>query len=103
MNKQSSYTIQLSHRAQQDFKNIQRYTLDKHGKTQVLKYSTLIKACFETLATNPLLGHWRPDIPQTYKAYHAGQHIIVYRVQEHIIYVVAILHSSMDFIHQLGI
>ena len=48
-----------------------------------------------------MLGHWRADIPKTHKAYSAGEHIIVYRVEGQTVYVVAILHSSMDFLRQL--
>ena len=48
-----------------------------------------------------MLGHWRPDIPQTHKAYNAGEHIIVYRVEDQTVYVVAILHSRMDFSRHL--
>lgn len=48
-----------------------------------------------------MLGHWRADIPKTYKAYSAGEHIIIYRVEGQTVYVIAILHGSMDFLHQL--
>ncbi|MBO3463052.1 type II toxin-antitoxin system RelE/ParE family toxin [Aetokthonos hydrillicola Thurmond2011] len=100
-NKENGYTLYLSERAQRDYKKIQRYTRDVHGKEQVLKYAALLKGCLETITDNPMLGHWRSDIPQTHKAYNAGEHIIVYRVVAQTVYVVAILHSRMDFSRHL--
>ncbi|BAZ11494.1 toxin ParE1 [Calothrix sp. NIES-4071] len=100
MNKENSYTLYISERAKSDYKKIQRYTRDFYGKEQVLKYSALIKGCFAKITENPMLGHQRPDIPQTYKAYNVGKHIIVYRIEEQMVYVVAILHGSMNFSHQ---
>ncbi len=101
MNNQNSYTLHISERAQRDYKKIQRYTRNLYGKEQVLKYASMLKECFEKITNNPMLGHRRPDIPQTYKVYSAGEHIIVYRVEGQTVYVVAILHSSMDFLRQL--
>ncbi|NJR15043.1 MAG: type II toxin-antitoxin system RelE/ParE family toxin [Calothrix sp. CSU_2_0] len=100
MNKGNFYTLYISERAKNDYQKIQRYTRDFYGKEQVLKYSALIKHCFAKITENPMLGHTRPDIPQRYKAYNAGKHIIVYRIEEQMVYVVAILHGSMDFSDQ---
>jgi toxin ParE1/3/4 len=100
MNKENSYTLYISERAKSDYKNIQRYTRDFYGKEQVLKYSALIKDCFAKITENPMLGHQRADIPQMYKAYNVGKHVIVYRVEEQMVYVVTILHGSMDFSHK---
>jgi plasmid stabilization system protein ParE len=62
------YAVQLSERAQKDFKAIQRYTLKRYGEKQVLKYSTMMKSGIENIAGNPTLyGHARPDIPERYK------------------------------------
>lgn len=96
------YVVQLSARAQKDFKAIQQYTLKQHGEKQVLKYSTVMKTGLEKLAKDPeLYGHFRPDIPERYRAYQIGKHSVIYRVDERTIFVVAILHGSMDFMSQL--
>ncbi len=97
-----TYAIQLSSRAQQDFKTIQRYTLKQHGEKQVLRYSAMMKKGLETIAKNPELhGHSRPDIPERYRSYQVGKHSVIYRMDDDIIFVVAILHGSMDFMSQL--
>jgi len=96
------YAVRLSERAQKDFKAIQRYTLKRYGKKQVLKYSTMMKSGIENIAGNPTLyGHSRPDIPERYRSHQIGEHSIIYRVDENNIFIVAILHGRMDFRNQL--
>ena len=43
----------------------------------------------------------RPDIPVNYQVVQAGQHMIIYRVEEMKIYVIRVLHASMDFNNKL--
>jgi plasmid stabilization system protein ParE len=96
------YAVQLSERAQKDFKAIQRYTLKRYSEKQVLKYSKMIKSGIEHINENPALyGHSRPDIPERYKSHQVGEHSIIFRVDENKIFIVAILHGSMDFRNQL--
>ena len=96
------YAVQLSERAQKDFKAIQRYTLKRYSEKQVLKYSKIIKSVIENINENPALyGHSRPDIPERYKSHQVGEHSIIYRVDEYKIFIVAILHGGMDFRNQL--
>ncbi|MUG91181.1 hypothetical protein F7734_01175 [Scytonema sp. UIC 10036] len=95
-----NYILYLSGRAKKDYKKIQRYTKNSYGKEQVLKYSAMLKECLEKIRDNPMLGHFRSDIPQTHKAYNAGEHVIVYRLENQTVYVVTILHGSMDFLSQ---
>ncbi|MEX2493714.1 MAG: type II toxin-antitoxin system RelE/ParE family toxin [Nitrospirales bacterium] len=98
-----SFVIQLSERAQKDLKAIQRYTLKQHGEKQVLKYAAMIKTGLEAVANDPVLhGHVRPDIPERYRAHQVGKHSIIYRVNGHTIFVIAILHGSMDFMSRLS-
>jgi plasmid stabilization system protein ParE len=96
------YAVQLSERAQKDFKAIQHYTLKRYSEKQVLKYSKMIKSGIEHINENPALyGHSRPDIPERYKSHQVGEHSIIFRVDENKIFIVAILHGSMDFRNQL--
>jgi plasmid stabilization system protein ParE len=98
----TKYAVQLSERAQKDFKAIQRYTLKRYSEKQVLKYSKMIKSGIEKINENPVLyGHSRHDIPERYSSHQVGEHSIIYRVDENKIFIVAILHGSMDFRNQL--
>jgi len=96
------YKIAFSSRAEKDFKSIQRYTLKTYGDKQVWIYTGMLKEGLRKLAENPkLYGHSRPDIPQIYRAYKIGEHSLVYRIDSDTVYLVAILHGSMDFSSQL--
>lgn len=96
------YKIQISARAEKDFKSIQRYTLKTYGDKQAWFYVGMLSEGLRKLADNPkLYGHSRPDIPQIYRAYKIGEHSLIYRIEADIVYLVAILHGSMDFSSQL--
>lgn len=96
------YTIQLSARAEKDFKAIQRYTLKTYGEKQVWIYTGMLKEGIQRLEENPALyGHTRPDIPQTYRAYKIAEHSLIYRIEDRMVYLVAILHGNMNFPSQL--
>ena len=71
-------------------------------KNNNLKYSKMIKSGIENINENPALyGHSRPDIPERYRSHQVGEHSIIFRVDENKIFIVAILHGSMDFRNQL--
>lgn len=100
---EKKYTIQVSARAEKDFKAIQRYTLKTYGENQVWKYTGMLKEGLRKLEENPALyGHMRSDIPQIYRAYKIGEHSLIYRIQDQVVYLVAILHGHMDFSSQLN-
>jgi plasmid stabilization system protein ParE len=99
----ANYKIYFSARATKDFKSIQRYTLKKFGENQVWKYTGMLQEGLRRLEENPKLhGHHRPDIPKKYLSSNVGGHSLIYRVNEKDVYLVAILHSQMDFVHQLS-
>ncbi|MAI60796.1 MAG: hypothetical protein CBB87_00010 [Micavibrio sp. TMED27] len=97
-----NYQIEFSARAEKDFKSIQRYTLKTYGEKQVWIYTGMLKEDLRKLEENPkLYGHVRPDIPQIYRAYKIGEHSLIYRIEDQTVYLIAILHGSMDFTSQL--
>ena len=93
----ADYILELSEEAEDDIRDIQQYTFDTYGEQQVFIYKTKLDDALKTILHNPRLGHKRSDIPSEYDAYLAGEHIIVFRVEKKIIYVVRVLHGHMDF------
>ena len=85
----------LSPRARQDFIDILRYTGATWGEKQLAVYRDKIDEALQQLGRNPSLGHHRPDLPETHRAYLVGSHIVIYRDQETRIAVVRILHQRM--------
>ena len=77
-------------------REIYEYTADRWGMEQAKKYHKQFKAVFKKLAQNPGLGHMHPDIPDHYRVYPAGSHMVVYYANTRELYIVAIFHQSMD-------
>lgn len=99
----SEYSLIVSPEAQADVIDILQFTLEEWGLQQTEKYKTVLENAFSTIHHNPHLGHKRSDIPPKYRAFQAGQHIVVYRIKENIIYVVRVLHGCMDFAKHIKI
>ena len=95
------YSLIVAPEAQTDIVGILQYTLESWGQSQADKYQRIIDEEFSAIRTNPGIGHSRLDVPQRYKARQAGQHVIIFRVEAETIYVVRILHGSMDFTGRL--
>lgn len=83
--------------AQLDIFDILQYTLEEWGHPQAKKYKGIIDKALLDIWHNPQLGHKRPDVPPDYRAYPAGQHVIIFRVEVKRVYVVRVLHGRMDF------
>lgn len=97
----NKYTLKLSEKADHYYNNIQTYTFNVYGGAQLEKYSQMIDKALDAIMSDPnLLGHQREDLPLGYLAYHVGRHIIIYRVNDDIIHVLAILHDRMNFKEQ---
>jgi toxin ParE1/3/4 len=91
------YSLIISPEAQADVVDILQFTLEEWGLQQAEKYQGVLDNAFSTIHHNPHLGHRRPDIQAEYRAFQAGQHIIVFRTEKKTVYVVRVLHSCMDF------
>ena len=93
----SKYSLELSEKAVSDLTDIQNYTFTNYGENQLKKYELILGNALDSILSFPNSGHSRPNIPQNYQVVQAGEHIIVYRVEKTIIYVIRVLHASMKF------
>ena len=57
------YVLDLSEEARSDLKDIQIYTFYTYGEDQVHKYEAVLDKSFQTILSNPGIGHPRSDIP----------------------------------------
>jgi toxin ParE1/3/4 len=94
----SNFILELSERAQLDFRDILSYTLQTWGEEQLIKYRDLVAAAFTVITNNPEAG--RGDM-MPYRRYTAGQHFIFYRIEGTTVTVVRILHRKSDFLRHL--
>ena len=97
----SEFSIELSEEAVSDLVDIQNYTFTNYGENQLQKYETILDKALYGILFFPNSGHSRPDIPVNYQVVQAGEHMIVYRVEETKIYVIRVLHASMNFDNKL--
>ena len=88
----------------EDFGKIYEYTLLNFGVKQADEYTYEREPFFETLAKTPLMGCEYPEIKTGIRRMDYIQHAIFYRVRDHDILVIRILHHKMEpMIHLIGI
>ncbi len=104
MKSDHKYALELSEEAFDDLVNIQNYTFNAHGENQWKIYEGLLDKAMLQILDNPFSGHVRNDIPKAYQAWNVGEHVMIYRVAvaEDTIYIVRVLHGSMDFSFHFG-
>lgn len=72
------------------------YTADSWGLPQARKYMSELSEAFDIISKNPNIGNKYPEIPDKYRAFPIKKHLIIYRVEAVNIFIVAIIHMSMD-------
>ncbi|MCP3870111.1 MAG: type II toxin-antitoxin system RelE/ParE family toxin, partial [Gammaproteobacteria bacterium] len=90
--------FRVTPRAQDDLKNIGRYTEQQWGKRQRNTYLKALEKRFGWLAENQQLGKHRTDVAECYYSFPQGQHVIFYLIGERSIDIIGIPHKEMDII-----
>ncbi len=86
----------LSKRACGDLAGIWRYTYTQWGLEQADRYTGEIYKAFGKLAAKPSLGRPVAKMPKEIRKYRCGSHLIFHRRRREEVYIVRILHESMD-------
>lgn len=88
----------ISAKAREDFKAIAKYTLEKFGEKQSLKYSQGLKTVLVDLAYNPELGRKYVAVKdKMLSRYRYKAHVIFYYESQNEIFIVRVLGGRMDF------
>ena len=110
------WTIRLAASAEQDYREILRWTVEHFGRGQAKTYAKTLSIALRDLALGPSIigARRREDIGPGIYALHVarkgrkgrkGRHFVVFRVDSthgnHIIEVLRLLHDSMDLPRQL--
>ncbi len=66
------------------------------GEAQFYAYRTVINDGLLTLQQHPHIGRLRPELSPHHRLFPAGQHVIIYRVNDVTVSVSRILHGRMD-------
>ena len=92
-------TFRITPRAEQDLKNIGRYSLKMWGRDQRDVYLRAIDRRFAWLAERPERGKHRPEVREGYHSYLQGSHVVFYLIRDGGIDVIGIPHQRMDIMN----
>ena len=92
-------TFRITPRAEQDLKNIGRYTLKMWGRDQRDVYLRAIDRRFAWLAERPERGRHRPEVREGYHSYLQGSHVVFYLIGDGGIDIIGIPHQRMDIMN----
>jgi toxin ParE1/3/4 len=96
MSARNKYKLKITEPALLDAEGISAYTFDHWGEQHAETYMREIDRAVQAIADDPDLGRERYGVARAIKGRKSGSHIIFYRVQDQIIYIMRILHESMD-------
>ncbi|NQY65098.1 MAG: type II toxin-antitoxin system RelE/ParE family toxin [Alteromonadaceae bacterium] len=92
----------LTEDAEQDLRDIARYTLDNWGIKQLEKYRSSLKKRFITIGKNEIIKrHFSQKMPDVYVT-KSGGHFIFYLAEENQKpIIIAVIHESRDILEHL--
>jgi len=74
--------VVLSRLAQEDYEDIQVYTVMTWGEGRWLRYEDALVQALESLAASPLRGQLRDDLRPGARAGRVREHVIIYEVPD---------------------
>lgn len=89
--------FRLSSRAEADLSEIADYTIETFGLEQARRYMAGLDTCFQTLADEPLDGCGADDLAPELRRFRIESHIVFYIPDEDGVFIIRVLHQSMDF------
>jgi toxin ParE1/3/4 len=91
----------FSQAAAMDVENILERSLLDFGLVQTEQYYSSLEKCLELLAANPSMGTTADDIKAGYHRFPHRSHLIFYKCSGNDIFIIRILHKSMDITEHL--
>jgi len=89
--------LRLSRRAASDLAEIADYTIAEFGIDQARLYRDQLDACFRSLLANPQLGRSAEEVAPGLRRIRQQAHVVFYRAEGDRVFIVRVLHHSMDF------
>jgi toxin ParE1/3/4 len=88
-------TFRFSQRAEADLTDIARYTLQRWGEDQAIRYLDDLEACCQQLADHPDLGRACDEIRPGLRRMEHGRHVVFYRHDATGVLISRVLHQRM--------
>jgi len=96
----SPYT--LTRLAEEDIKDIARYTLKQWGKKQSVHYASLLGNHFRAIASGSVCSHTVSEANPYLKVSHCEHHYVFYiHRDKQVPVIIAVLHERMDMLRRL--
>ncbi len=92
----------LTERALQDIREIETYSIERWGADTAERYVTQIEAALDRVTERPDLLREEPEFCDVLRFYRVEKHVLVADVQDRAIYVLTLLHTSMDIPRRLA-
>ncbi|MBF0152249.1 MAG: type II toxin-antitoxin system RelE/ParE family toxin [Magnetococcales bacterium] len=89
------HRLDLSDAARKDLRDILAYTLLTWGERQFVDYKNLLDGALHTIERDPTTGRTRNR--SSVRVFPVGRHVIFYRIEQNIVYIIRILHDCMSF------
>ncbi len=96
MSSRNKYELIITEPAMDDIEAIAAYTSIQWGEEQAVKYTGQLYGTITDIADNPDTGQSHYGVPNAIKGKKSGRHIVFYRTEKQTIFIMRILHESMD-------
>jgi toxin ParE1/3/4 len=93
--------VKLSHAAAQDIEDLLNHSMTHFGLDQTEIYYQYLSRCLDLIGENPEIGYAADDIRPGYRRFPHESHVVFYKIEAHDVFVVRILHKSMDAVRNL--
>jgi toxin ParE1/3/4 len=88
--------VHLTDRALQDLISVEEYSIETWGKRVSNRYIGDIEAALQRLSDNPEILREEPHLHEFLYFYRVNKHLLVCDVQPGAIFVLTVMHASMD-------
>ena len=87
--------IIVSKPAKSDMRAFVRYTVERWGANQAVRYVHDLRTCFEAIAKNSEIGRSCDEIGRGLRRHEHGKQVVFYRLNPDGIRIVRVLHQQM--------
>lgn len=94
--------FKLSKQASQDIEDIYLYGFINFGEAQADQYSLKMCNCIDLLCSNPEIGRLDARVNPAIRRFDFESHVMFYDFEDGVIFIVRILHGSVDFVQHLA-
>lgn len=81
---------------------IYQYTFETYGKAKAESYFAELIDAMVIISESPYIYRERTEFVSPVRIARAGQHLVVYSIEENFVLVLRVLHSSMEIEEQLS-